>query len=135
MSAADNIIVRQKTGDTSHAISQISKITFPTDGSGVVFNYTDGTSQTFARSQFVSLRFNGNLVGAELIEKGHQSAIIYSPATETIMLLGADDVIYVYSSCGALVAEGNAPTLPVAHLAEGTYIVKSGSLTSKFVKR
>lgn len=135
LGAADNLIVRQSTGDSSFAIAQISQVTFPTDGSGVVLHFTDETSQTFARAQFVSLRFNGDISGAELIGKDKDAALVYNAATSTIVLIGSEAPICVYSTNGSLVAEGVEATLNVAYLANGAYIVKAGSLTSKIVKR
>lgn len=135
LGAADNLIVRQSTGDSSFAIGQISQVTFPTDGSGVVLHFTDGTSQTFARSQFVSLRFNGDVSGLEMIGRTQEAALVYNAATSTIVLIGSEAPIFVYSANGSLVAEGTEATLNVAHLANGAYIVKAGSLTSKIVKR
>ncbi len=135
LGAADNIVVRQKSGDTTYAIAQISHITFPSDGSGVVINYTDNTSQTFPRTDFISLRFNGEMVGMDLVSKNEESALVYDAATATIILVGADAPICVYSSNGALVAETTENKLNVSHLACGTYVVKAGALTSKILKR
>ncbi len=135
MSATDQLYVRQITGDSAYGISTISHITFPTDGSGVVLNFTDGTSKTFARSQFVSLRFNGDLSGLDFVGSNDNQALLYKNESAEIVLLGAEATIQVYSANGALVAQGEGSVLNVSHLANGTYIVKAGSLTSKIVKR
>ena len=47
--------------------------------------------------------------------------------------------VYVYTIAGTVVAHGNAPTLDVAHLLPGAYIVvartPAGTLTSKVLKQ
>lgn len=134
-SAANELIVRQTTGDTAYEIVKISQITFPSDGSGVVLTFTDGTSKTFARSQFVSLRFNGDLVGLDFVGSNDKEALLFDNAAALIMVIGEACDIQVYSVNGALVAEGYGNTLNVSELASGTYVVKAGSLTSKIVKR
>lgn len=95
LSAVENLIVRQTSGDTSFAISQISHAVFPADGSGVILYFTDGTNQAFAKNDFVSLRFNTNFTGAELVGKDAESAIIYNNDCATLYLLGAETPIYV----------------------------------------
>lgn len=59
MFAADEIYVRQSSGDTRLNISNIKEITFPSGQ--VVVKMTDGTSKTYSSSSFISLRFNGNV--------------------------------------------------------------------------
>lgn len=132
--AVDNLIVRQSMGDKSISIASISHITFPTDGSGVVINFTDGTSETFARGSFVSLRFNGNFSGIDDIGKDKQSGFIFNSDCSTISVSDENVMIEVYNSAGALVAEGKT-SLNISNLVPGTYIVKSGTLIYKIVKR
>ena len=132
--ATDNIIVRQNSGDTAYGISTISSITFPTDGSGVVLNFNDGTSKTFSRGQFVSLRFN-QLTGADFVDSNDNHAILYNNSTSEIIILGDESAIEVYATNGALVAEGKGTVLNVSQLSAGTYVVKAAGLTSKIVKR
>lgn len=134
INAVDNLIVRQSVGDKSISIASISHITFPTDGSGVVVNFTDGTSETFARGSFVSLRFNGNLSGIDEIGNERQSGFIFNSDCSTISLADENVMIEVYNSAGSLVAEGKA-SLNISNLVSGTYIVKAGTLISKIVKR
>lgn len=134
INAVDNLIVRQSMGDKSISISSISHITFPTDGSGVVVNFTDGTSEKFARGTFVSLRFNGSLSGIDKIASENQSGLIFSTDCSTISVADENVMIEVYNSAGALVAEGKA-SLNISNLVSGTYIVKAGTVISKIVKR
>lgn len=132
--AVDNLIVRQSTGDKSISLSRISHISFPSDGSGVVMNFTDGTSEKYVRGSFVSLRFNGNISGIEEIGKDNQSGIQISADCSTISVSDVDKVIEVYSTTGALVVEGKS-TLNISNLVSGTYIVKAGKEIIKIVKR
>lgn len=134
INAVDNLIVRQSMGDKSISIASISHITFPTDGSGVVVNFTDGTSETFARDSFVSLRFNGNLSGIDKIASENQSGLIFSTDCSIISVADENVMIEVYSTSGALVAESKG-SLNVSNLVPGTYIVKAGTVISKIVKR
>ncbi len=134
INAVDNLIVRQSMGDKSISISSISHITFPTDGSGVVVNFTDGTSEKFARGTFVSLRFNGSLSGIDKIASENQSGLIFSTDCSTISVADENVMIEVYSTAGALVAEGKG-ALNISNLVPGTYIVKAGTVISKIVKR
>lgn len=132
--AVDNLIVRQSTGDKSISLSRISHISFPSDGSGVVMNFTDGTSEKYVRGSFVSLRFNGNISGIEEIGKDNQSGIQISADCSIISVSDVDKVIEVYSTTGALVVEGKS-TLNISNLVSGTYIVKAGKEIIKIVKR
>lgn len=132
--AVDNMIVRQSTGDKAISITQISHITFPSDGSGVVVNFSDGTSEKYARGTFVSLRFNGNLSGIDQIGKEYQSGLILSSDYSTISVTDENVMIEVYSAAGTLVAEGKG-SLNISNLVSGTYIVKAGTIISKIVKR
>ncbi|MBQ9072866.1 MAG: hypothetical protein IJY30_00145 [Muribaculaceae bacterium] len=135
LGAVENLIVRQASGDTSFAISQISHVVFSADGSGVILYFTDGTNQTFGKTDFLSLRFNTNFTGAELVGKDAESAIVYNNDCATLYLLGAETPIYVYSPNGSLVAETDDTSLCISHLPAGAYVVKSGSLISKILKR
>jgi hypothetical protein len=132
--AVDNVIVRQNTGDKSISISKISHISFPSDGSGVVMNFTDGTSEKYARGSFISLRFNGNIGGVEEIGVAEQTSLSFSPDYTTISCADENAMIEVYSSTGALVVEGKS-TLNISNLVSGTYIVKAGNEIIKIVKR
>jgi hypothetical protein len=132
--AVDNVIVRQNTGDKSISISKISHISFPSDGSGVVMNFTDGTSEKYARGSFISLRFNGNVSGIEEIGVAEQTGLSFSPDYTTISCADENAMIEVYSSTGALVVEGKS-TLNISNLVSGTYIVKAGNEIIKIVKR
>lgn len=134
INAVDNLIVRQSMGDKSISIASISHITFPTDGSGVVVNFTDGTSETFARGTFVSLRFNGSLSGIDKIASENQSGLIFSTDCSTISVADENVMIEVYPTAGALVAEGKG-ALNISNLVSGTYIVKAGTIITKIVKR
>ena len=132
--AVDNVIVRQNTGDKSISISKISHISFPSDGSGVVMNFTDGTSEKYARGSFISLRFNGNVSGIEEIGVAEQTGLSFSLDYTTISCADENAMIEVYSSTGALVVEGKS-TLNISNLVSGTYIVKAGNEIIKIVKR
>jgi hypothetical protein len=132
--AVDNVIVRQNTGDKSISISKISHISFPSDGSGVVMNFTDGTSEKYARGSFISLRFNGNVSGIEEIGVAEQTGLSFSPDYTTISCADENAMIEVYSSTGALIVEGKS-TLNISNLVSGTYIVKAGNEIIKIVKR
>ena len=132
--AVDNVIVRQNTGDKSISISKISHISFPSDGSGVVMNFTDGTSEKYARGSFISLRFNGNVSGIEEIGAAEQTGLSFSPDYTTISCADENAMIEVYSSTGALVVEGKS-TLNISNLVSGTYIVKASNEIIKIVKR
>ncbi len=132
--AQENLIVRQSIGDTSYSIAKISHITFPADGSGIVLNFTDGTSKTFAKGRYISLRFNSNISGAEMIECNDQMAIVYHVENEVVTLVGGEATVEIYSSNGTLVDEGEN-AVNVSHLSAGVYVVKAGVLTSKIMKR
>ena len=93
--AVDNVIVRQNTGDKSISISKISHISFPSDGSGVVMNFTDGTSEKYARGSFISLRFNGNVSGIEEIGAAEQTGLSFSPDYTTISCADENAMIEV----------------------------------------
>ncbi len=131
--AVDNVIVRQSTGDTSYFISKISHISFPTDGSGIVLNFTDGTSKTFARGKYVSIRFNANLSGLEMVGSNNQTAILYNAETAEVSVVGMESKIEIYASNGMLVAKGEN-TVNISHVETGVYVVKAGVLTAKIMK-
>lgn len=133
--SANDLFVRQTTGDQNYAISTISHITFPAYGSGVVLSFTDGTSKSFPRSMFVSLRFNGNISGADFVTSDDHNAIIYNNASAEIVVVGNECNIQVFATNGVVVAEGEGTSLDISNLLNGTYVVKAGSLTSKIVKR
>lgn len=126
--AAEIIYVRQKGGDTQLSVSSIKDITFPTGS--VVVTMTDGSTKTYSSSNFVSLRFDGNInVGIEGVEDGFDG-IIYDGE----IVKAPQEGISVYSTDGRLVLATEESTLEVSSLSNGVYIVKSGSLTTKIVK-
>jgi hypothetical protein len=97
-------------------------------------NFTDGTSEKYARGSFISLRFNGNIGGVEEIGVAEQTSLSFSPDYTTILCADENAMIEVYSSTGALVVEGKS-TLNISNLVSGTYIVKAGNEIIKIVKR
>lgn len=126
--ATEIIYVRQKGGDTQLSVSSIKDITFPTGS--VVVTMNDGSTKTYSSSNFVSLRFNGNVsVGIEGVEDG-LDRIIYDGE----IVKAPQEGISVYSTDGCLVLATEESTLEVSSLSNGVYIVKSGSLTTKIVK-
>lgn len=127
--SAENMVVRQKTGDTSIAISNISQITFPAAG-GVLISLNDGTSQSYAHENLYSLRFNMAVTAIEQIDAKENNAIVFDGTTVSAPTAG----ISVYSLDGSLVANGGSSRLDVSHLVSGVYIVKAGCLTAKIVK-
>ena len=126
--AADELYVRQNSGDTRLNISSIKEITFPSGQ--VVVTMTDGSSKTYLSSTFVSLRFNGN-IGSGVENVMAEESIIYDGVTVKAPQSG----ILIYSTDGCLVMMSETSEVNVSTLDKGVYIVKSGDLTSKIIKR
>ena len=128
MFAADELYVRQNSGDTRISIGSIKEITFPSGQ--VVVTMNDGTSKTYESSSFISLRFNGNQnVGIESISNIVDS-IVFNGAIVKSPQLG----ILIYSTDGCLVMSSEGTEVNVSSLESGVYVVKAGCLTSKIVK-
>ena len=127
MYAADELYVRQSDGDAKISISSIKEITFPSGQ--VVIALNDGTSKTYNSSSFVSLRFNGN-IGSGVENAMAEDGISF----DGVVVKSPQEGIAVYSTDGRLVAASEDAEVNVSSLANGIYIVKSGSLTSKIVK-
>ena len=125
--AAEDLYVRQNSGDTKISISSIKEISFPSGQVVVAFN--DGSTKTYNSSSFVSLRFNGN------IGSGVENAMVEDAISfDGVVVKSSQDGIAVYSTDGRLIIASEGTEINVSMLASGIYIVKSGSLTSKIVK-
>ncbi len=125
--AAEDLYVRQNSGDTKISISSIKEITFPSGQVVVALN--DGSTKTYNSSSFVSLRFNGN------IGSGVENAMVEDAISfDGVVVKSSQDGIAVYSTDGRLIIASEGTEINVSMLASGIYIVKSGSLTSKIVK-
>lgn len=130
--AGNNMVVRQKSGDTSIALSSISRITFPTGG-GVMISLTDGSSQSYTHENLYSLKFNS--ASTSVIEQTGftgNDAITFDGSIITVT--SGNTGITVYSLDGQIVAAGITSQLDVTHLVSGVYIVKAGCLTAKIIK-
>ena len=126
--AADELYVRQNSGDTRLNISSIKEISFPSGQ--VVITMTDGSTKTYSSSSFISLRFNGNIgSGIENVEQ--EGAIVYDGVTVKAPQSG----IFIYSTDGCLIISSEMSEVNVSTLEQGVYIVKSGDLTTKIIKR
>lgn len=125
--AAEDLYVRQNSGDTKISISSIKEISFPSGQ--VVLALNDGSTKTYNSSSFVSLRFNGN------IGSGVENAMVEDAISfDGVVVKSSQDGIAVYSTDGRLIIASEGTEINVSMLASGIYIVKSGSLTSKIVK-
>ena len=127
MFAADEIYVRQSSGDTRLNISNIKEITFPSGQ--VVVKMTDGTSKTYSSSSFISLRFNGN-VGSGVENITFEEEISF----DGTIVKAPQGGITIYSTDGRLVLATNESSADISVLENGIYIVKAGCLTSKIAK-
>lgn len=126
--AADNLYVRQSSGDTQISISNIKEITFPSGS--VVVSLNDGTSKTYSSSTFVSLRFNGNInVGIEDVMS--EEAVVFDGNSITVP---EGCGITIYTTDGRLVYATEESVADVTSLSKGIYIVKAGCVTTKIVK-
>lgn len=125
--AADELYVRQNSGDTKISISSIKEITFPSGQ--VVVKMTDGSSKTYSSSSFVSLRFNGN-IGSGVEDVVSENAIVY----DGVVVKAPQTGIMIYSTDGCLVMSSEESEVNISLLASGVYVVKAGCLTSKIVK-
>ena len=126
--AAEELYVRQNSGDTRLNISSIKEISFPSGQ--VVITMTDGSTKTYSSSTFISLRFNGNIgSGIENVEQ--EEAIVYDGVTVKTPQSG----ILIYSTDGCLIISSEMSEVNVSTLEKGVYIVKSGDLTTKIIKR
>ena len=125
--AADELYVRQNSGDTRLNISSIKEISFPSGQ--VVITMTDGSTKTYSSSTFISLRFNGNIgSGIENVEQ--EGAIVY----DGVVVKAPQAGIMIYSTDGCLVMSSEESEVNISLLASGVYVVKAGCLTSKIVK-
>lgn len=134
LAAGNNLVVRQKTGNTAIALSSISRITFPSSG-GVTISLSDGSSQSFTHENLYSLKFNSSSTG--IIEQiglntGNDAITFDGSLITTVMAESTG--ITVYSLDGTVVAAGISSQLDVTHLIPGVYIVKAGCLTAKIIK-
>ncbi|MBQ9076766.1 MAG: T9SS type A sorting domain-containing protein [Muribaculaceae bacterium] len=130
--AADNLIVRQKSGDTAVALSSVKEITFPAEG-GVKISMSDGSSQVYAHENLYSLRFNGEVSGVSTADiANEEGGIVYDGST--VSVAGENTKISVYSLDGSQIVKGVSPCVDVTHLPSGVYIVKAGCQTAKIVK-
>ena len=127
MFAADELYVRQNSGDTRISIGSIKEITFPSGQ--VVVKMTDGSSKTYSSSSFVSLRFNGN-IGSGVEDVVSENAIVY----DGVVVKAPQTGIMIYSTDGCLVMSSEESEVNISSLASGVYVVKAGCLTSKIVK-
>ena len=127
MFAADELYVRQNSGDTRISIGSIKEITFPSGQ--VVVKMTDGSSKTYSSSSFVSLRFNGN-IGSGVEDAVSENAIVY----DGVVVKAPQTGIMIYSTDGCLVMSSEESEVNISSLASGVYVVKAGCLTSKIVK-
>ena len=124
---AEELYVRQNSGDTRLNISSIKEISFPSGQ--VVITMTDGSTKTYSSSSFISLRFNGNIgSGIENVEQ--EGAIVY----DGVVVKAPQAGIMIYSTDGCLVMSSEDAEVNVSSLANGIYIVKASGLTSKIVK-
>lgn len=128
-SASDNLIVKQKDGNTSWVISTIHEITF--DGNGVKISFTDGQSVYYTKENLNMLQFNVTPSNINNIET--KNAI--SLKGNTIIVNTDVESIKVYSLNGTLVTQSVGNMLNISNLGEGTYIVKAGNLITKIVKK
>ncbi len=130
--ADNNMVVRQKSGDTSIALSSISRITFPTSG-GVMISLTDGSSQSYIHENLYSLKFNSSSTSAieQTVFTGND-AITFDGSIITVT--SGNIGITVFSLDGQAVAFSITSQLDVTHLVHGVYIVKAGCLTAKIIK-
>ena len=125
---AEELYVRQNSGDTRLNISSIKEISFPSGQ--VVITMTDGSTKTYSSSSFISLRFNGN-IGSGIDNVEQEGAIVYDGVTVKTPQSG----ILIYSTDGCLILSSEASEVNVSTLEKGVYIVKSGDLTTKIIKR
>ena len=107
--AVDYLFVREKTGDTQIAISDIESITFP-DGK-VVITKVDGNSYDVADDK---------------------KEITYDGTTVAVANGGR---ITVCTIDGRVIATSENGAVDVSELNNGVYIVTSDSVTTKIVKK
>lgn len=127
MFAADEIYVRQSSGDTRFNISNIKEITFPSGQ--VVVTLTDGSTKSYSSSTFVSLRFDGN-IGSGVENISFEDGISF----DGITVKAPQGGISIYSTDGRLVFATDGSSADISTLENGIYIVKAGCLTSKIAK-
>ncbi len=128
--AVDYLFVREKTGDTQIAISDIESITFP-DGK-VVITKVDGNSYDVADDKIYSLRFNGNSSEICVLPLDDKKEITYDGTTVAVANGGR---ITVCTIDGRVIATSENGAVDVSELNNGVYIVTSDSVTTKIVKK
>ena len=128
-SASDNLIVKQKDGNTSWVISTIHELTF--DGNGVKISFTDGQSVYYSKDKLSMLQFNITPSGINNIDA--LKAISFK--NNTITVNNDAKGILIYSLNGTLVAKSNSNNLDISNLSPGSYIVKADNLITKILKK
>lgn len=131
LGANDNLVVEQSSGETVWTISTIKDVTF--DGNGASINFQDGSSVYYAKESLIKLKFKSGGQSSVAGINSENSSI--SIVNDVITATAADDGIQVFALNGAVVAQSNGNQLNIAHLTQGAYIVKAGSLISKIIKR
>lgn len=137
-----SVIIERLVGqDLTYAIAQVGKLTFANDSVYLVAH-------------------EGNILGKEAQAKTHKIAFsnvenptdasevsicdfhVYPNPTSdhlTISGLEAGTVIRIYANDGKLIetttADNNTATLPVSHLAQGTYLLQINTQIIKFIKQ
>lgn len=127
-SAFDTLYVRQVSGDTAIALSEVTEIQFLDEG--VAVTTTQGT-QSFDYSTFCSLRFDQNHTGGVEALKGDAG---YSIDGNRVTIAGAAEVSVVATD-GRTVLTARGSEADLQTLPTGLYLVKGGCVAVKFVKK
>lgn len=130
VSASDELVVEQTTGETSWTISSIKDITF--DGNGVKISFNDNSSVYYAKEALNMLKFNVSTSGINGLDASAENITV---AGNIIIADGNEGEIKVFSLSGSIVAQGKGSKLDISNLNNGTYVVQAGSLISKIVKK
>lgn len=128
--ATDELIVTEKSGQTSYSISTVKELSF--DGKGIKISFNDNTSAYFAKETLTMIKFNASMSGIN--EIGNNEASINLKGN-TIYVTGDACDIKVFALDGTIVAQSHGNTLNISNISNGTYIVNAGSLISKIIKR
>ncbi len=132
LATGNSLVVHQKTGNTAIDLSNISRITFPSDG-GMAISLSDGSTQSYTHENLYSLKFNTSTSGITPTSVNMTDNNIRFDGTSIILPYGFYGIT-VYSLDGSIVAMGTSSQLDVTYLVPGVYIVKSGCLTAKIIK-
>lgn len=127
-SAFDTLYVRQTSGDTQIALSDITEIQFLDEGVSVTT--TQGT-QTFDYANFCSLRFDQNHTGGVAALEGDAA---YGIEGNRVYIAGASGVS-VFATDGRMVLSSSGSEADLQTLPAGLYLVKGGRVALKFVKK